>query len=105
MLGDLTPDQLALAEYMSDLSEQAYCAGWMLGLEFALWQVVLGNRRNYGRLVFTAKHRDRLRQLSASCGGWIIFDDDRRETWVSRQEWDRRFTEWLTTSAAKRIDG
>lgn len=31
MLSELTPSQRALAEYMSDLSEDAYCAGWMLG--------------------------------------------------------------------------
>jgi hypothetical protein len=42
MLSDLTPDQRALARYMSDLSEEAYCAGWMSGLEYALWDGLIG---------------------------------------------------------------
>jgi hypothetical protein len=41
MLRDLTPAQCELAKYMSDLSEEAYCAGWMQGLEYALWQVLV----------------------------------------------------------------
>ena len=101
MLGDLTPGQRALAEYMSGLSEEAYCAGWMQGLEYALWQVVLDRRSIYGRLVFTAEHADNLRRLSASCRGWILFDDDREETWVSRSDWEIRYSAWLTTPAAR----
>jgi hypothetical protein len=42
MLRDLTPAQLELAEYMSDLSEEAYCAGWMRDLEYALWDAAYG---------------------------------------------------------------
>ena len=38
MLRDLTPPQRQLADFMSDLSENAYCAGWMSGLEYALWE-------------------------------------------------------------------
>jgi hypothetical protein len=36
MQADLTHDQRALADAMSKISEAAYCAGWMEGLEFAL---------------------------------------------------------------------
>jgi hypothetical protein len=45
MLADLSPDQRRLADYMSELSESAYCAGWMEGLEFALWEAVQGQRK------------------------------------------------------------
>jgi hypothetical protein len=105
MLRDLNPAQTALAQYMSDLSEEAYCAGWMMGLEYALWQVVLGLRTDYGRLAFTSEHVAELREFSASCGGWIVFDDEREETWIPRKEWEARFQAWLTSPAAKRTDG
>jgi hypothetical protein len=34
--------QRQLADYMSDLSEEAYSAGWMNGLEYALWDALTG---------------------------------------------------------------
>ena len=92
MFGDLTTDQRALADYMSDLSEQAYYAGWMKGLEYALWEAIVGGRREYGRLQLSDGHRTRLRELSDSCGGWIVFDDDTEQTWLPRAEWEERFS-------------
>jgi hypothetical protein len=94
MLSDLTPKQRALAEMMSDLSEEAYCAGWMSGLEYALWGALLGRRAEYGRLPFSPEEVARLRQLAQDCGGWIVFDDATQETWLPTAEWERRFAEW-----------
>lgn len=93
-MGQLKADQRALAQYMSDLSEQAYCAGWMGDLEYALWEVVLGERREYGRVTFSDEQAADLRRLSAACGGWIAFDDDCEETWLSLSEWHERFQAW-----------
>jgi hypothetical protein len=92
MLRDLTKDQRLLADFMSDLSEQAYYAGWMKDLEYALWEAVIGVRRDYGRLEVSETHRTRLRELSDTCGGWIVFDDDTEETWLPRAEWENRFS-------------
>jgi hypothetical protein len=94
MLSDLIGEQRVLAEFMSSLSENAYCAGWMDGLEFALWQVLLGERREYGRLVMTGEDRWKLRSLSDAAAGWIVFDDDREETWISFEDWKIRFQAW-----------
>ena len=105
MLKDLTRDQTQLAQYMSDLSEEAYFAGWMLGLEYALWQVVVGQRGDYGHLTFTPEHAGKLQRLSAACGGWIVFDGENEETWVPRPEWEQRFAAWLNTPRAKQVDG
>jgi len=90
---------------MSDLSEEAYCAGWMQNLEYALWQVVLGERHDYGRLEFMTEHVDSLQQLSHECAGWIVYDDKRGEMWVPRKDWEERFAAFLKTPAAKRVDG
>jgi hypothetical protein len=105
MLKDLTPAQSELAEYMSSLSEEAYCAGWMQGLEYALWQALVDGRSTYGRLALSPTHVDGLRRLSELCGGWIVFDDVAEETFVLRSEWEARFSEWRRTPDAQRIDG
>jgi hypothetical protein len=102
MLKDLTPDQLKLCEYMSDLSEDAYCAGWMDGLEYALWEALLGLRGAYGWLELTKEQKEDLRVLSEKCGGWIIFDDEKEETWVAASDWERRFSAWK--GSGKRAD-
>jgi len=44
MLKDLNEDQTKLAELMSWMSEEGYCAGWMNTLEFDLWKIINGNR-------------------------------------------------------------
>ena len=101
----LTPPQRALAEYMSSISEKAYYAGWMDGLEYALWEAVLGLRKEYGRTTFAAEHTEALKRLSAGCAGWIVFDDEREETWISTAEWNKRYTEWRKNSNLKPSDG
>jgi hypothetical protein len=55
MLGDLTAPQRRLAEFMSELSEEAYYAGWMLELEYALWEALVDGRSEYGRLEFDGR--------------------------------------------------
>ncbi len=92
MLKDLTPDQRALAKYMSDVSEEAYCAGWMLDLELALWELVEGHRSSYGLIALTETQRITLRTLSERCGGWIVFDDDLEETWLPLDNWRRVYS-------------
>jgi hypothetical protein len=87
MLNDLTPEQRALAEYMSDLSEQAYSAGWMRDLEHTLWRALTDGPFRYGYLELTLQHIARLRELSERCGGWIRFDNDKEESFVSRERW------------------
>ena len=56
------------------------------------WEAVIGVRHEYGRLELSETHRKRLRELSKSCGGWIVFDDDTEEKWLPRAEWEIRFS-------------
>ena len=81
----MQPAVIELATYMSELSEQAWCAGWMQDLEFALWRAVTETPYHYGRLDLTAEHVARLRALSEACGGWIVFRED--EEFVPLAEW------------------
>ncbi len=89
----LEPTARELADYMSNLSEEAYCAGWMQGLEFELWEAVVSGPRNYGRLQ-VSRHIEQLRRLSEAAGGWIVFDDRDEESLLPKEEWEKRFNEW-----------
>jgi hypothetical protein len=64
----------------------------MMDLEYALWEAVIGVRRDYGRLELSEAHSTRLRELSDNCGGWIVFDHDTEETWMPLAEWEERFS-------------
>ena len=89
MIKDLSDNQQKLANYMSGLSELAYSATWMDDLEFALWKAVKGQIKDYGRLEFSSEIIKELKRLSQIINGWIIFDDEYEETFVTWEEWDK----------------
>ena len=66
----------------------------MQGLEYALWEAQIGQRNEYGRLRMTDHHRARLHHLSQGCQGRIIYDDVMEETWIPREDWEKRVVEW-----------
>lgn len=82
-----------LAGAMSDLSEEYLQSGWHTMCEFYFWRCIT---EDTGSL--TAEHKALLRELSAACGGWVIWhehDDpmENGETWVPLAEWERRYAE------------
>jgi hypothetical protein len=87
MLHELNPEARALANYMSSLSEQAYSAQWMSGLEHALWFALCDGPFRYGRLQLTRDHVAALGRLSDTCDGWIVSDPVREERFVPVREW------------------
>ncbi len=91
MTSDLTPAQKALVDAMREVSEAAYSAGWMVGLEFALWSLMTSGEGRYGRVTLKKEEVEGLRRLSEKCGGWIIFDDEREELFVPLAEWKEMF--------------
>jgi hypothetical protein len=94
MLLKLEPKARELADYMSGLSEEAYCAAWMDGLEFELWEAVVNGPRSYGRLQITLDHIAELRRLSEGAGGWVVFDETEEESLLPMEEWTETFTNW-----------
>ena len=84
-----------LAREMSDISEQAFCAGWMDELEYRLWEIVHGGPRKYGQIVLTDGQVARLRGLSDSLHGWVRFNDESQsEEFVEREHWQKLYGEW-----------
>jgi hypothetical protein len=78
MLNDLNKDQLLLEEFMSEISEAGFSAGWMGDLEFDLWEILNGDKRRYGHHIITQDELDQLKSLSDKCGCWIVYDDEKR---------------------------
>ena len=94
MINDLTPTQRDLAELMSDISENAWRAGWMQGLEYELWTAVKSPAGSDTRRLATQAQLERLSQLSKGCGGWIVFDQEREEIFVALAEWEALYDKW-----------
>ncbi|WP_431047076.1 hypothetical protein [Roseateles sp. L2-2] len=86
-LDDLTSPQCALAEFMSELSERAYFAGWMTDIEVELWRALHSPAHRGAPLHLSPDDVQKLDTLSRQCGGWIFFDDDLEETFAPMDEW------------------
>lgn len=79
---------------MSDLSESCWCAGWIGGAEYALWGMVLGDDRAWGRDTVDLYDVLVLGALARRAGGWWRFDDDLGdEVFVPMADWLTRFAE------------
>ncbi len=91
MIEELSQEQKNLAEYMSELSEEAYEAGWMLGLEYALWLALENGPRSFGRLFISQEIILQLSEYSKKCGGWIVFDDNTEETYIDVESWKNMY--------------
>src|SRR5678810_211277 len=87
----MTREQERLARYMSELSEEHYSAGWLIGTEYALWQAIQDGKGSGGWRYLRPFQLARLRALSNACDGWIYFDSERGETYIPREEWERKF--------------
>jgi hypothetical protein len=93
MLKDLNIFERELAHYMSQISEEAYSAGWFTNLEYILWNAVIGGKREFGRHFISDKDIENLTFISSKCNSWIIFDDKNDETAINLEEWKKMFSE------------
>ncbi len=78
-----------LADEMVHLSIKYYATEWMMGLEFELWNEVLGNQD-----LLTEAEASNLKDLSTACDGWITmnFANDNLE-FISLSGWKKTFRE------------
>jgi len=86
-----------LGRLMSDLSEDYWCAGWLIDLEFELWEGVAG-----GKTSITKAEIAQLRYLSDRCDGWIVFHNEppyRR--YIRLADWAREYEAWRERRASE----
>ncbi len=90
----LTDEASQLASYMQDISEECWHAGWLNGLEFALWHAVQTGPIFYGQGQVTTVQIRELRRLSEACGGWVRWSDEETDiVFVPMSEWERVYEE------------
>lgn len=79
-----------LYDLMSEISEDCYCAGWMSGNEFRLWDAITdpNDDRKYGMWQIEEEQVTRLRELSELTNGWWVWEDDC--AFIGLDEWKRR---------------
>ncbi len=80
----------ALLRTMHDLSEACWCAGWLHGMEYFLWNVAEnGQAVEWGMDNVYQRDVDDLRRLRELADGWWVWDDEKFETFVSLDEMQR----------------
>jgi hypothetical protein len=104
MYSDLTDIQKKLADFMSDISERAYHAGWMMNLEYVLWGALVNGERQYGRYFITQADIDNLTRLAKQSNCWIYFDNNTEETAISFEQWSRIFNDGVSANP-KQVKG
>ncbi len=84
-----------LEDFMMELSQDCYCAMWLVDLEFYLWDTLQGKPDRYSFRPLTDGEIDRLRALSTSAGGWITWPHKGHMGFVSFEEWAPIYAKYL----------
>lgn len=88
-----------LRKLMSGISEEYWCAGWLSGLEYALWDTVTGKEKP----ICSLEQIEQLKYLSEKCGGWIIWDEQAKaERFVPMEQWLRLYEAKRREDSAKK---
>ena len=94
----LTPLELALYELMSHVSEDCYCAGWMDGTEYAVWQLGYLGRSTWGQGPSGNARRivDAVVILADLIDRWIVWADgpDEGPKAVTLDEFRHIYNDW-----------
>jgi len=96
---DARPACHALVRLIETMSEEAWSAGWMMGIEYDLWAIVVGDARpDYYRPDDIAA----LRWLSEQCGGWATCGDgDGGDGYVPLDQWKRQYAAYVADAGAR----
>jgi hypothetical protein len=76
---------------MTGISEEAWCASWLVDLEFILWRAATGDPVEGQMNVVSRRQAELLRLLSEEAGGWWAYEDSRGPTFLSTEDWLSRF--------------
>ncbi len=88
---DMSEDQLKLANTMSQISENCYCAGWIEGNEYGIWKALKSGIQKYGQYAIDTDLLEECGRLSAELHGWVIWVDDRDDPYMPTQDWGMYF--------------
>jgi len=84
-----------LEDTVCEISEKAYLAAWMLGIEFELWDCVRTRRRRLGQILVDESSIRRLRELSAALDAWIVFPTpEQPPAFIAFATWEPFYVRW-----------
>lgn len=85
-------DARELANFMSELSEDCFHAGWLDGWEYVLWNSLVNSLEGgypLGKDCISKRDHSRLWRLKEACGGWIIWVEDHGRRFVPIEVWEK----------------
>ncbi len=92
---------LQLRQVMSEISEDHYAAGWLIGLEYSLFEAAFeGEARVWGDGGLDTKELGDLFELSHRCDGWWRWNND--DDHLKSGQRFVRMSEWTAIYKAKK---
>lgn len=86
-----TDAQMDLRDHMSEISEDRYCASWIVDNEYDIWAAIqTGSTANTDPLMNPMLLK-RCLSLSAEVDGWIYWADDHTDPGLLREAWGAKF--------------
>ena len=87
--------KLILKDYMSWLSDEYWCAGWLIGLEYILWDLLVDPKSDAYFGSFDQRHLDRLKWLFEGANCWFYWDNSISKVLpISLSDWDKKYKLW-----------
>jgi hypothetical protein len=102
------PPLQQLIDLMSLLSEEHYCAGWLIDLEHELWEFVAApdlHDHEWGMGTVTAQNTADMKRLSSEIAGWVCWEENGLHShvrFIPMEDWITRHAEWKLRIERKR---
>jgi hypothetical protein len=101
-----------LHEFMSKLSERCYCAGWLIGTEFRLWEYMTDaeDDGDWGYYRLFSEDRQALESLSQKAEGWVYWASAEQgrtfggPAFATFVDWLNVYASWVATRKFERGD-
>jgi hypothetical protein len=103
------PDWSILCMLMGEYSEDRWCAGWLMGLEYILWDYLMKSEEptskedgvvvSYDMFRPTPDELLQMAEIADEIGGWVIWDSssDSGNRFVTFEEWLPMYDAWKNT--------
>jgi hypothetical protein len=85
-----------IPDYISEVSEDYYCAGWLIDIEFMLYKASIGKSRKFGFSTLNKDDTKDIKYLYQTTSMWAIYEDDAKV--IPLDEFKPKFDAWEKTN-------
>lgn len=97
---------MLLLDIMSDISEEYYCAGWLVDLEYMLWHAVETEERSFGFGEIPNHQIEAMKEYASACGAWWVFSEEfKGNILVPLDEWRKIYESHERKTRESRNEG